>query len=230
MKKILQIVPTRKACILGLIYLALELLVIPIPLALINEQLPTPLSEGRLNGVFFLLNFVVVTWIFRHLLLAAWNRFRKSFGSTLWTAIRGYLGYMAGSFVVAMIILILDPNFANVNDSNISAMAAEDFEIIAFCTIILVPVTEELLFRGIFFGGLYNKSPLAAYACSTLLFSAVHVIGYIGMYPPKTLLLCLLQYLPAGLALGWAYKKADNIIASVLMHTFVNALGILAMR
>ena len=44
------------------------------------------------------------------------------------------------------------------------------------------------------------------------------------------LLLCFVQYLPAGLCLGWAYARADSIFAPTLMHMIINLIGMLAMR
>ena len=41
-----------------------------------------------------------------------------------------------------------------------------------------------------------------------------------------TLVLCFIQYLPAGLCLAWTYTKADNIIAPVLVHGIINAIAI----
>ena len=97
-------------------------------------------------------------------------------------------------------------------------------------TVILVPPVEECLFRGLIFGLFHRRSRLAAYAVSSLLFCAIHVIGYIGYYEPLHLLLCFVQYLPAGLALGWAYEFSGSIYAPTLIHMAVNAIGILSMR
>lgn len=230
MKKILISEPTKNEFIPGLIYLFLELLALPVILSLISLALPTPLTDGQLNGIYFLINFIVMVWIFRRHLRNAWSRFRSDVKSICLTALKGFGWYWLGSFIVTFIILILDPDFANVNDSNIAAMASQDFWIILVCTVALVPLTEELLFRGVIFGKLYNRSPIAAYLVSVLVFSVVHVIGYIGMYPVETLLLCFLQYIPASLALGWCFAKADNIFSPVLMHTAVNVIGVLAMR
>jgi membrane protease YdiL (CAAX protease family) len=38
------------------------------------------------------------------------------------------------------------------------------------------------------------------------------------------------QYLPAGLALAWAYEKADTIWAPILMHMTINQISITFMR
>ena len=75
-----------------------------------------------------------------------------------------------------------------------------------------------------------EKSRLLAYLASTLVFAAIHVIGYIGLYDFTTLLLCYIQYLPAGIALCFAYEKADTIAAPILMHIAINQIGMSAMR
>ena len=58
----------------------------------------------------------------------------------------------------------------------------------------------------------------------------IHVMGYIGQFDWLTLVLCFLQYIPAGLWLAWAYEKSDSIFAPMLIHTAINAIGIYAMR
>lgn len=230
MKKTLSVTPTKKELLWGLVYLALELLVLPSLLVLLLGLLPVTLSAGRMNALYFLINFAAVTFLFRRFLAASWRYSAERFGRVFFSALRGYMLYWAGSLAVSMLVLSIDPEFANVNDGSIAAMAAEDYGIIAFSTIVLVPITEELLFRGTLFGGLYHRSPLAAFVISSLAFCAVHITGYIGLYPAKTLLLCFIQYLPAGLALGWAYARSGSIFAPVLMHIFINATGILALR
>ena len=100
----------------------------------------------------------------------------------------------------------------------------------AFCTVLLVPITEELLYRGIFFGGLYNRSRIGAFILSTAVFSLVHVAAYAGTVPPLTMFLCFLQYIPAGIALAWAWTRSGSILSPILMHMVINAIGIFAMR
>ena len=111
-----------------------------------------------------------------------------------------------------------------------AGMVQENFALLTIGTVVLVPITEELLFRGLIFRGIYNRSHFWAYAISAVAFSLPHVVGYIGFYDPLLLLLCFVQYLPAGLCLGWAYARADSIFAPTLMHMIINLIGMLAMR
>ena len=60
--------------------------------------------------------------------------------------------------------------------------------------------------------------------------AAIHVLGYIGSYDIGRLVLCFIQYLPAGLCLAWTYTKADNIAAPMVVHAIVNAVAIGALR
>lgn len=230
MKQTLSVTPTRKELLLGAVYLLLELFVLPYVLAAVNVRLETPLSTGEINAVFFVFNFGATTLIFRRFLKQTFLSARENLFQIIIAAIQGFGLYWAGNLLVAMLILRLDPGFINVNDASITAMASQDFLPIAICTVGLVPVAEELLFRGVLFAGFYNRSRVKAFLFSMLVFCAIHVTGYITQYPWDTLLLCFIQYIPASLALGWAYAKSGSILSPVLMHIAINAIGISVMR
>ena len=77
---------------------------------------------------------------------------------------------------------------------------------------------------------MYGKSRWAAYVVSALCFCLPHVSAYIGSYEWTVLVLCFVQYLPAGLMLAWSYEKSNTIFTPILIHTIINAFGIYAMR
>ena len=226
MKK-LPVTPSRREILWGAVYMGAEYLLLPPILVLINDRLPTPLSVGQLNCLLFLINFLAVLVIFRSFLKQTLTRIPSG---VLGAALRGFGLYFLLTLGVSQGILWIDPEFANVNDAAIGQMAGEDFLLITLCTVIPVPIAEELLFRGILFGGVYNRSRTAAYALSCSVFALIHIVAYIGAYPVKTLLLCLIQYLPAGIALGWAWSRSGSILSPILMHIAINAIGMLALR
>ena len=41
----------------------------------------------------------------------------------------------------------------------------------------------------------------------------------------KSVLLAALQYIPAGIALGWTYEKSNTIWAPILLHMTINAIS-----
>ena len=216
--------------VLGWFYFVFQLLFLSVILVVINTLLSEPLTLTQLNILLFLINFFCIMLIFRKFL---WKNMQNTFRfpfTTLKTAGVGFLLYYGFSMLVNMVVFFLDPEFANVNDSNIDQMLQENFTLMGVCTVLLVPIVEETLYRGLLFRGLYNKHALLGYVLSTVIFAAIHVVGYIGTYDAFTLCLCFAQYLPAGIFLGWAYVKADSIWAPILIHMTVNQIGILAMR
>ena len=211
-------------------YLAFQITFFEYFLGLAVNLLQLPWNAVQLNLVYFSINLAAAVVIFRQFLADSFRAFLDRIGSILLTAGAGYIVYYLLAFLVAFFIVIIDPAFANVNDQSISALSRQHYVLTAVGTVLLVPITEELLHRGAIFGGLYRKNRIVAYAVSTLLFALVHVAGYIGYYPMSTLLLCLLQYIPAGICLAASYEFSGNIFTPILIHTAVNAVGILAMR
>lgn len=229
MKRLTVVLPKR-AVILGFLYMAVQLLILPSLLTFGNWLLGTPLSVAQLNFAFFAINFIFITVAYRHYLLDNLKILFQYPWQVLRYAGAGLILYWISSFVVNFCILQISPDFFNVNDQSISQMTQDNYALMSIGTILLVPVVEEILYRGVVFGSLYPKSPVLAYILSTCLFSAIHIIGYIGTFAPMQLLLCFLQYVPAGICLAWAYTKADSIWAPILIHMAVNQVGNISMR
>ncbi len=83
-----------------------------------------------------------------------------------------------------------------------------------FLLVIVAPVTEELLFRGIILRGfLHRHSPVLAVGLSSLLFGLVHLNPW--------------QFISAfwlGVALGWFYLRTGSINICILGHAVSNGL------
>ena len=168
--------------------------------------------------------------IFRKFLWQNLERMSLYPGYLFRVVLLGLARYIVLNTFVGMILLQIAPEYMNANDAAIAEMVKSELLLIAAGTILLVPVAEECLFRGLIFGTLNKKSPVLAYLISVPAFSVIHIIGYIGVYSPMELLISFLSYLPAGLCLGWAYVKADTIFAPILIHAAVNAMAIYGMR
>ena len=211
---------------IGLFYLLFQLFVLPEMMVLLNGFLKTPLSVGNLNLIMFGINFLVVAGVFHSFLWKSLSRIFREPWRVLKAAFVGFCVYYVSNIALSNLLLWISPDFFNVNDQNVLTIVGENHFLSTLCIVVLVPIVEETLYRGVVFGGIYRKSPWAAYLVSTVAFAAIHVIGYIGSYSPVQLLLCFLQYLPAGLCLGWAYAKSDCIWASILMHMTINQIGL----
>ena len=214
----------------GWIYMGFQLLFLPLLLYVCNIFFHLNFSDAEINFIFFALNFISVTIIFHRFLLKNGANALQRPLFVLLNALGGYFVYVFASNIISIFIMSVYPNFYNVNDSTIATMVSDNFTIMFVGTVILVPVVEETLYRGLIFGSIYNKNRVIAYIISTLAFAVLHVYGYIGTYPPVQLLLCLLEYIPAGICLAWAYARTDSIWTPILIHMAVNAIAVSAMR
>ena len=211
-------------------YLAFQITFFEYLLGLAVNLLQLPWNALQLNLLYFSVNLAATLVIFHRFWAESWKAVLDRIGTILLTAAAGYVVYYILSFLVSAFIVTVNPGFANVNDQSISSLTKQHHVLTAIGTVLLVPTAEELLHRGAIFGGLYRRNRIAAYVVSTILFALVHISGYIGYYPIGTLLLCLLQYIPAGICLAASYEYSGNIVTPILIHTAVNAVGMLAMR
>lgn len=89
--------------------------------------------------------------------------------------------------------------------------------------VIIAPLTEEVLFRG-YIRKIIKNDKIFIFV-SGLLFGLLHI-----MYVEENLLMYLygLVYMSMGWILAKTYTKTNNIFASITVHSFNNALAILA--
>lgn len=221
---------SRGQRIFGICYLLAQQFALPYLLVVIVLFFRLPVSDLWLNFSFFLVNFLVVVTVFARFL----GKDLRILGKQLWTStvtcITGFMLYWATNMLLSICIAIYLPNFSNANDANIQSMADQQFSLMFIGTVLLVPTVEETLFRGVIYGSLQGRSRALACILSTVLFAAIHVVGYVGTTAPLDLLVSFLQYVPAGLCLSWAYAQSGTIFVPILIHTAVNLLGMLAMR
>lgn len=214
----------------GMRYLLFQICFLSSLLQLFNRLLPHPLSGALLNFLYFSINCIACLVIFSRFLRKNLLRLSRSVRQTLIYTLIGFVAYWSCSSLLTIAITALFPGYVNLNDSQIWVLTGSDPVFMFLGTVLLAPIAEELLHRGLIFGNLYGRNPVTAYALSALIFSAIHVLSYLGIYPTGYLLLALVQYLPAGLIFAWSYQRSGSIFTPMLIHIINNGLVILTMR
>lgn len=220
---------TGQEILSAIVYLALQLFVLPGLLRWCNQQMADPLNEAELNFLYYLVNFMAMLLIFHDFLGRSARQATQHPADFCQAVILGLVAYYACTYVTNWVIRQLVPGFTNYNDEAIAAMRSGNSFLVLIGTVILVPPFEECMYRGLLFRSLYRKNRVIAYILSILIFAMIHILGYLGRYSPLELLMAVLQYLPAGLCLAWTYVKGDTIFAPIIVHAAINYITIKAL-
>ena len=218
--------PSGQESITGACYLAFQMLLLPSVLYWINGQISAPLSDPELNFLYYLVNFIAVLVIFHDFLARSLHQLLHHPIDALQAAILGFVAYYVCYYAIDWLVSILIHGYTNYNDESIAALSRGNYFLTLIGTVILVPLAEECFFRGLIFRNLYKKSHWAAYCISIAAFACIHILGYIGQYSAKELLIAIVQYVPAGLWLAWSYIKGESIFVPVIIHSAVNFITI----
>jgi membrane protease YdiL (CAAX protease family) len=99
---------------------------------------------------------------------------------------------------------------------------AEDFGSVPVQILLIVvaaPISEEVCFRGMLFGGLRERWPrIAAALISGLIFGGLHATTGISAVPPLIIF---------GFVLALLYEKTGSIIPGILLHMLNNSVALL---
>lgn len=215
----------------GFLYFPFYIAVIPWLLHWLPPFLVKPLSEPLENFLYFCINFIAILLIFRRWLTASLSGAGRRFWETVQAAVLGFAFYYALFWLLSRVFGLLRLTVSDPNDEYLRSLAGGGWPLLYTGALLLVPPVEETLFRGLIFGNIRERSRILAYIVSALVFAAAHVWRYIGPVGWNGTLLAALRYLPAGIALGWCYEKADTVWASIAAHSLLNAaaLGLLRM-
>lgn len=230
MCKPLPIQPTLSETRWGIRYWLFQMIFLSNLLSVVLYLLFPGYPRVWLDMAYFAVNFAAVVWIFRAYLRHSAKEFVSRWRSAAACFAIGLPCYFLLTYALSTVTVWLMPGFFNVNDAAISVSMDQSFWLMAAGAVLLAPVTEELLYRGLLFGLLHRRSRLLAYTVSALVFCAIHVSGYVGIYPLGLLAVCFLQYLPGGLVLAWAYERSGSIFAPIAIHMAINIIGTFSMR
>lgn len=177
----------------------------------------------------FVFTFTLTVLVFRKFLWRSAAPVRGNGRYLLLSVIWGYAIYYAISFFLSLLLQLLPVQPENANNALIHSLLSEHKLVMTLCVVLISPVYEELLLRGAIFAPLCRRSPLLAYLVSASAFALLHVIGFIGVQDALQLLLSFLQYLPAGVALGWMYQRTRSIYGPILLHMLINSAAVVTL-
>jgi uncharacterized protein len=129
------------------------------------------------------------------------------------------LGWMAAAIVAYLVFaafyaqVIVEPHQKDIAEG----FGAIPVQILLIA--IAAPISEEVCFRGMLFGGLREKLPrLAAALISGLIFGGLHAVTGVSAVPPLIVF---------GFLLALLYEKTGSIVPGILLHMLNNSVALL---
>ena len=120
---------------------------------------------------------------------------------------------------LAYMVLLWSLDVAQPNPDLFYDTPTPAFALLAVLAVFMAPVSEELAFRALLFGGLCTRlKPVSAAIVSSLVFMAVH--GNPIGFP---------IYFAFGLILCWVYYKTRALYATMALHFLINAVAMTQM-
>ena len=220
----------RTERVAGTIFFLVYLLVLPLLAGWIFDflevTLGTTIGASLRNVLYYYLLFAVTVLLFHSYLARTSSRFLDNLNLSLSTLLLGLLVFYGANELFYRVCNVLFDSRTNLNDTAIAAQVASAPRMTALIVVLLAPFVEEVLFRGLVFGCLKDRSRIFAYLLSCALFALLHVWNAAVSQWDLGYLILMLQYLVPGLVFAWAYEHSGTLWTSILIHALVNALSL----
>ena len=218
---------TGRQKVLGGLVTAFYLLVFPF--SALWLQLRIPFWQALPPAETMVLRYCALALL---LLVLFWSFFRRDLRTLLARLPDTLVHILTGAALWAVLDLLVRCIPLPVSDPNEETYLAEYLfapGATLLILLLLMPLVEELVFRGFLFGTLREKSRPLAYLVTASGYALYCVWQFAFAYGAVDLryLSLALRYLPAGLLLGWCYEKSGSVWAALLLHTAINGLTLL---
>ena len=124
-----------------------------------------------------------------------------------------YLGIYIVTRIGAM-VMMMEGVSNSTNQATIENIHMNPFVLITF-TVIMAPIVEELVFRGILMGRVFNPDSIVGLILSSLLFGLAHMPNSIGVW---------IVYAGMGFVLGTVYRKCQKLEYCIIAHMINNSI------
>ena len=215
----------------GWIWMPIHVVLLPLLLpsivyALTGGNLPDTVT---MNIWYYMLGLVFLLVTQFRFFRDSYSELTHNFRDALITMLMSWFILMACNVALNLITQLFGSLPTSPNDEAVTEMAHVDMRRMVAVAVILAPIVEEALFRGMIFGSLREKHRVPAYAVSMVLFALYHVWQYAVVAQSFEPLLSAFAYLPIAFVLAFCYDRSGSIWTSIFFHMFYNALA-LSMR
>ena len=218
---------TKRQKVFGFIYLPLHFFVLPLLLSMLAYYVPGGMDELTVNILYMGLGFIFCLTAMNGFLRTSFDVMLDNKAKTFFGVVSSALIHYLLTYAAAVVMqLILGESITNPNNEAVAEMAeAQGLGPAIGLAVFIAPVVEEVLFRGVLFGTLREKSRVLAYLVSIAVFSFFHVWQFLLLSLDPLTLVYMIEYVPAGYALARCYEQTNSIWGPVFLHMGINVVG-----
>ena len=214
--------------VLFLVYLLIMPLLLEKICTVIGVLLDRNISTRSAATVYYYVMTLVTAALFHKFLGKAGSRFFGNLNQSCVTAgMALVLFYGANELFYRICNRFIMP-VSNLNDVTIVAQIDYVPRTTMLIIVLLAPFVEEVLFRGLLFGWLAERSTAVAYVVSAALYAFGCLWQVLAGGATTASLLVLAQYMVPGLIFAWAYGRSGSVWPAVIVHAAVNALAFIS--
>ena len=206
----------------GWVFFALYVLLFPWVMGWVQRSFHGELPVAEANVVYYLLSATLVFLVFWTFLKHGFHLLLDWLPENLFAFGTGLAGWAVLSFLAWLIPLpVENPNLLSYPEQYALAPLAT-----VVILVVLMPVVEEPLFRGLLFGTSRRYSRILGNLLSTLVYALYCVWQFVYAYGTVDFryLLLMVEYLPMSLALTWCYDNGGSIWSPIALHMVINAV------
>ncbi|MEG0941064.1 MAG: type II CAAX endopeptidase family protein [Oscillospiraceae bacterium] len=221
---------TKPRRIAGYVYLPFHIFVFPLFIGMLAQFLPSGLDNVAANIIYYGLGLAFCFICMWQFLRDAFDTLLDNILKVIFAILFAYIINMLLSYAVAAgLLLFLQDIPLNPNNNAVVTMADKSYNAVMGLAVFLAPIVEEILFRGVLFGGMRKHSRVLAYIITITLFAFYHIWQYALVSMDWRTLIYMVQYIPAGFALSWLYERTNCIWAPIFLHTAMNLISMLVL-
>lgn len=198
-------------------------------LSFVFGLLGIPEDEVSINAAYYVVNFLITVLLFRRFLAYSLPVAADNFLRFLKAVLLGYVLYEGVQVLVFVLATFISPAFVTPNDDTVRAIAGLNYNVMWVGAVLLAPLVEETLIRGLIFGNIRRKNRLLAYILTALVFAGMHILPYVMTMDVLSILLNFLIYGLPSLSLCVAYEMSGTIWAPIALHMIINAIAMTGM-
>lgn len=211
----------------GWVFFALYVLVFPRLMGWLQKTLGEnwELFPAEAALLYYLLVVTLILLVFWSFLKNAFYILLDWLPENLFAIATGLIGSGVLHLLVSLIPLPVEDPFNSIYQEQFSYFPQATVLIL----VVLIPIVEEVLFRGLMFGSLRKYSRPLGYGVTIVLFALFQAQQYAftpGAMDLRYLLLAI-RYLPMSAALTWCYDNGGSVWSPIVLHMAISGIQLL---